>query len=91
MRAMILRMSLELLVDMCKPSPGKGWCLECNGLPSDATIHEVRNTYLANTLDIVVLSESWPDVPKGYTPPTMLAPMFRTIPQPGWSGPLSEL
>jgi hypothetical protein len=88
MKAKILRFAAELLVEMCKPNPGHGWCLDRNGLPLDAKLTGVMTDLNhERTIIVRVESEEWPDVENGFVPPLENDPVFRSIPQPGWTEP----
>lgn len=88
MKAKILQITAELLVEMCKPAPGVGWCLESHGLPLDARLAEARvHAEDRGTILLKVVSESWPEVELGELLPHVEPPRFKRIPQPGWTDP----
>jgi len=83
-RAMNLSVTLDLLVQMCKPAPeGYWWRLEANPLPTDA---RVVGTHYDPDLRMVVLtleSAEWPEVPEGNHLTEVAAPRFvAKIPPP---------
>lgn len=79
MKAKLLQVAAELLVEMCKPKPGVAWRLLRQGLPLDASVSEVyTDRQNPRCFVIKIVSESWPKVEFGHPLEYVTPPVFQS-------------
>lgn len=76
MKIATLDLTPELFVEfckLCKNGPSRRYIVKENAPPDDAEVVEVRlrSPFLPHTLQLVIQSESFADVPEGVEPPEL--------------------
>lgn len=84
MKIATLDLTPELFVEfckLCKSGPSRRYTVKENALPDDAEVVEVRlrSPFLPHTLQLVIKSESFADVPEGGEPPELPPIWFETV------------
>jgi hypothetical protein len=73
-----LMVSTELLLQLLGPHPACGAVsVVSDGIPADAEIRSIRLNFLVDTVELLLASEDFPEVPPGEAIP-FLCPIYRS-------------
>lgn len=79
-RRKLLRVSAQLLVDMCKGNPSPRYYeVTENALPDDARAVGGEYGSMWDVFDVAIESDAFQDVPDGASLPILSPPVFREV------------